>query len=683
MRVSVRRLQERVARVRARLLRPAVLVERGQAAFERGAHVEAFYEWREAAEKGSIEATALIAKLYHEGKGVARSVPDAVSWYEKAAHGGDAVSQFELGKILMQGFGAARAVAQSDDGTPKSKSSATATVFPAGQYLDKAPETGFAWIGKAAAAGLRDAQAMLGDLLRAGRGCDVDLEAARAWYERAAEQGAASAAFGLGDIFYQGLGVEKDAAIAAEWYKQAAANGHVRAQTALGYLHRNGEGVARDLVAAGRYFQEAARHSDVNALFSLAEMYLEGSGVPKSISKAETCLRKAGRRGHLPSMIKLGELYSRGLGAEPNLTEAAEWYSLAAEKGDATSQFVLGRFYANGTGVPPNQRLAAKWFEKAAEGGHPTAAHQIAQSLLNGRGVEPDLQRATLWLRKAAEAGIGQAQLELGRLYFTGKDAPIDQDEAAKWLERAAAPGDAKSVLAVAEVLVLGGKEARARDLLDRLAESGHGPAKLRLAQLLTKGAAAPSDIGKALRLYGEAGELGHPEGFLAKGICLMSEGSEFFDSKAAEAALQQAANAGTAQIKATAFFQLGVLFCRREDGKSEVEKGFGYYERAAKLGHPIAQYNVAVMMQKGVGCAADPAGALVWLKKAADAKIPQAQVALADAELARRGAKDIPGDVLSLYQLAASAGNETARKRLRDLAKGSQPAAKPGAPQQ
>ncbi|MCG6205217.1 sel1 repeat family protein [Rhodopseudomonas sp. HC1] len=644
--------------------------------------MEAFYAWRDAAAKGSVEATALIAKLYFDGKGVARSIPDAVIWYEKAARVGDVASQFQLGKIMLHGSDPWIPATSRDDSLRWSKSSAMTTVFPAGVTLDKAPEAGFAWIEKAAAAGLRDAQAMLGDLLRAGRGCDVDLDAARLWYTKAAEQASANAAFGLGDIYYQGLGVEKDVAVASEWYKKAASEGHVRGHTALGYLHMNGEGVERDLVAAGKYFQEAARHADVNALFSLAEMHIEGAGVSKSINKAETCLRKAGRRGHLPSMIKLGELYSRGFGAEPNLTEAAEWYSLAAEKGNVNSQFVLGRFYANGTGVPPSQRLAAKWFEKAAEGGHAAAAHQIGLILLNGRGVEPDLQRAIHWLRRAAEAGIGQAQLELGRLYFTGNGVPVDGDEAAKWLEKAAAAGDSKSVLAVVDVLVLGGKEARARDLLERLAEGSNGPAKLRLAQLLTKDAAAAADITRALRLYGEAGELGHPEGFLAKGICLMSEGTEVFDSRAAEVALQRAASEGAGQVKASAFFQLGVLFCRREDGKAEVDKGLAYYEQAAKLGHAIAQYNVAVMMQKGVGCSADPSGALVWLKKAADSKLPQAQVALADAEVARRGTKDIPGDVLSLYQLAANAGNEIARKRLRDLQGGSQRAPSEGKPQ-
>lgn len=682
MKKSVRRLQDRVARVRARLQAPATLVKRGLAAFERGAHVEAFFAWREAAEKGSVEATALIAKLYYQGKGVSRSIPDAASWYERAARAGDVTSQFQLGRLLLTGSEPWSRAAQTKAGGQGSKSSAMAAVFPIGQTLEKAPETAFIWIEKAARAGLGDAQALLGDLLRAGRGCEVDFDAARAWYEKAAEQGIGAAAFGLGDIFYQGLGVEKDAAAAVEWYKKAAANGHVRAQTALGYLYKSGEGVAVDFVAAAKFFQEAARHSDVSALFSLAEMYLAGAGVPKSVTKAETCLRKAGRRGHLPSMIKLGELYSRGFGAEPNLTEAADWYALAAERGDVTSQFVLGRFYATGTGMPPNQRLAAKWFEKAAEGGHPAAAHQIGLALLNGRGVEPDFERSVHWLRKAAEAGIGQAQVELGRLYFTGKGAPINGDEAASWLEKAAAPGDTKSVLAVVEVLALGGKEAGARELLERLAEGGNGQAKLRLAQLLTKEAAGPADGKKALRLYGEAGELGHPEGFLAQGICLMSEGTELFDTGAAEIALQRAAKEGAPQVKASAFFQLGVLFCRGEDAKAKIEKGFAYYERAAKLGHVIAQYNVAIMLQKGLGCSADPSGALVWLKKASDAKLPQAQVALADAELARRETNDIPDHVVSLYQLAADAGNEVARNRLLNLERSAQRASSPGAPQ-
>ena len=49
-------------------------------------------------------------------------------------------------------------------------------------------------------------------------------------------------------------------------------------------------------------------------------------------------------------------------------------------------------------------------------------------------------------------------------------------------------------------------------------------------------------------------------------------------------------------------------------------------YERDARLGDRLAQFNLATMLLRGEGGAADPASGVDWLRKAAEAGMAQAQ---------------------------------------------------------
>jgi TPR repeat protein len=62
-------------------------------------------------------------------------------------------------------------------------------------------------------------------------------------------------------------------------------------------------------------------------------------------------------------------------------------------------------------------------------------------------------------------------------------------------------------------------------------------------------------------------------------------------------------------------------------------------YGPAAERGHPLAQYNLAVMLSKGQGCEPDQAKALSWFQKAAARGLKQAHDAI------RKMSGDAPKD--------------------------------------
>ena len=57
------------------------------------------------AEKGDAKAQYNLGICYYNGKGVERSYPKAVEWYEKAANQGLADAQYNLGNCYYNGLG--------------------------------------------------------------------------------------------------------------------------------------------------------------------------------------------------------------------------------------------------------------------------------------------------------------------------------------------------------------------------------------------------------------------------------------------------------------------------------------------------------------------------------------------------------------------------------------------------
>jgi TPR repeat protein len=70
-------------------------------------------------------------------------------------------------------------------------------------------------------------------------------------------------------------------------------------------------------------------------------------------------------------------------------------------------------------------------------------------------------------------------------------------------------------------------------------------------------------------------------------------------------------------------------MYCTGQGVPQDLPKAVTWYELAAKLGNPLAQYNLAVMATKGQGCAPDRDKALCFFKSAAEQGLPAAQIAL------------------------------------------------------
>jgi len=131
--------------------------------------------------------------------------------------------------------------------------------------MNTEPDTGLAWLRKAADAGLILAQLDLAELLFKGTDLPRDYGEALKWSQAAAESGSALARFYLGRHFDRGLGVGLDYHKALAHFKFAAEKGVAKAQRRLGQYLMAGITVDAD-PEEGLHWLELAAMADENSL---------------------------------------------------------------------------------------------------------------------------------------------------------------------------------------------------------------------------------------------------------------------------------------------------------------------------------------------------------------------------------------------------------------------------------
>jgi len=142
-----------------------------------------------------------ISLRYFEGRGVPRSVPDAVVWLERAAKSGFAPAQFRLGSLNEKGDGVKKDLikarqlylAAANQGHAKAMHN-LAVLYAEG--IDGKPDYKLAtqWFRKAAAHGVPDSQYNLAILFARGIGVDQNLAESYRWFALAAARGDQDAA---------------------------------------------------------------------------------------------------------------------------------------------------------------------------------------------------------------------------------------------------------------------------------------------------------------------------------------------------------------------------------------------------------------------------------------------------------------------------------------------------------
>lgn len=196
-----------------------------------------------------------------------------------------------------------------------------------------------------------------------------------------------------------------------------------------------------------------------------------------------------------------------------------------------------------------------------------------------------DFNAAFEWLRKAAEAGYEQAQTDLGALYmYGGKGIKQDAAQAYEWFNKAA--------------------------------EQGNRAAHMFLGDLLYFGNGVTQDTQAALREWRIAADAGIAEAEYRLGHALVQ-----VDDTASEglAWLMKAARDGARGGVALAACDLANIYAKGRAGiEKDLQKAAHWYEVAANMGEPRAQYAYSLMLMTGEGIEQDTRKGEAYLRMAA-----------------------------------------------------------------
>ncbi len=190
----------------------------------------------ETVSKQQLEQWFEMGRKYGFGEGVSVDYKEAVKWYRKAAEGGHAKAQNNLGVCYVEGKGVAKDACEA-----------------------------VKWFTKSAEQGYVQGQASLGVCYFKGDGVAQNYSEAARWWQKAAQQGDKNVQFSLAALYTKGLGVLKDDAEAAKWYRKAAESGHAKAQYMLGVCYDQGTGVSRNSAEAEKWYKKAAAQGNLQA----------------------------------------------------------------------------------------------------------------------------------------------------------------------------------------------------------------------------------------------------------------------------------------------------------------------------------------------------------------------------------------------------------------------------------
>lgn len=211
----------------------------------------------------------------------------------------------------------------------------------------------------AADAGSPHAALSVALLMLAGRGGPVERDAGFAYLARAADAGLSMAAMTLGGLLL--LDGER-AADGVEWLRRAAAQQEWSAFWLLGVAHLRGLGIAADAARARVLVQVAAEHGILDAQLELARLYAEGIGGARSDEVAARWERAAADAGSAEGCLRVAGRLLAHAGAVP---WAIPWLQRAAEAGSAPAAARLARLYLEAGEVPYDAVEAERWMARA------------------------------------------------------------------------------------------------------------------------------------------------------------------------------------------------------------------------------------------------------------------------------------------------------------------------------
>src|SRR5580658_4232936 len=238
--------------------------------------------YRTAAEQGHAAAKTRLGLALLTGRGTKRSLVEAETWLQRAAHDGDAMAAAVLGD-----FHASQDMASREGQPPDLKAAAR-------------------WYRHAAELGHPGSARALASTIAAGAEGKPDPGEIAGWLETAIEGGEASAWPELGGLIASAALPPDQLPALHGWLQRMIHEDRPEAGYYVGICVNNGIGTPADYVLARRYYLWAAGQGVIEAMVAAGEMLLNGRGGRADPELARALFEYAGKRNHAGANYALG-----------------------------------------------------------------------------------------------------------------------------------------------------------------------------------------------------------------------------------------------------------------------------------------------------------------------------------------------------------------------------------------
>ena len=306
--------------------------------------------FKSAGESDNNQAWLMVARMYADGKGTAKSLNKSQEIYTLLANKRVSEACYQL-SIMAE----------------------TGVLSGLGEFDNKNDLT-VDWLIKAAELKNSSALAKLGKVYELGLLEQMtDIEEAVKFYKEAIEvDGNCEALNSLGSLYYRGEGVKQSYTLAVDMFREAAAEGLADALNNLGLCYEYGKGVERNLEKALKCYEDAIESNNASAMVNKAAILIKTNvGVDKEeYIKAEELLRQSlSMEENKFAYFYLGYIYEHGLNGDKLFNISARYYEKAAELGHVKAKVKIAVILYDGVEgvVPQNRELALQLLGEAAE----------------------------------------------------------------------------------------------------------------------------------------------------------------------------------------------------------------------------------------------------------------------------------------------------------------------------
>lgn len=298
--------------------------------------------------KIASKAAGYIGRMFLRGEGMEQSFEKAMTWFKRGVANGDALCQYELGLMHLQGLGVRNDAVLAAD------------------YFKEAANQDFA-----------SAQVNMGQLfLDQG-----DINTATRFFDLAARHGHIEAFYHLAEISNNGVGRERSCGMATAYYKlvvEKVESIHSAFDEAnRAYDEGDSEtALAMYMMAAEQGYESAQanvayildEYRSILSLDTLIPWKRRRTSLLRNAALALIYWTRSAKQSNIDSMVKMGDYYLGGYGIEADMEKAATCYQTAAETHQsAQALWNLGWIHENGVGVEQDFHLAKRFYDQALE----------------------------------------------------------------------------------------------------------------------------------------------------------------------------------------------------------------------------------------------------------------------------------------------------------------------------